>query len=227
MLLITACNMQPAPPVKKIDKPTVANDVAKGDEVRLVVIMDKTNSYVRKYSYPDPELFKPLCDKITTKATLDFRYGCVLSNSDIEFKRYYKIKVETDTTTTDANPWLASQRKIKEAPADHWSGFSSSVKQMLDIPPAPSSDVASALLHAVVSLGEENKCQGRSNVRKVLLVCTDFEDSYKSNIPTIPSDIEVISIGILPDTPLEQMLHTPVKRFENLNAAIEYLSSTF
>lgn len=221
---LTACTTNHAPVPEKTSNTSTPSERPQGDEVRLIVIADRSVSFVRKYAHPDPELFKPLVDKISANSTIDFRYGCVFDNSDVEFSRFYQLYVKpVIASKKSANPWLSSESKPKDTPQDFkWYDFASQVQKQLSLTPSGSSDISSAINHALTSFQEESK----GNTRKILLVCTDFQDSYK-NIPPMPSGIEVISVGVLPDAPIEQILHTSIKRFENLDAAIEYLSSTF
>jgi nitric oxide reductase activation protein len=73
-----------------------------------------------------------------------------------------------------------------------------------------------------------NEQTERPQTRKILIVCSDFKDSFQE-LPSIPSDVEIITIGVLPDdNSVEKKLHTEkIEKFENVNSAIQYIFSTF
>jgi hypothetical protein len=195
-------------------------------EVRICLIADRSLSFIKKY-YLDPAICKPLCDTIITKATLDFRYGCVFANSDVELTRYYVPYTPPIIEDINANPWLKNgEQKAKPSPSPHlWDDFTIAVQQKLALPASTTSDICGAINHAITALQEANT-KPDSSSRKILILITDFADSHKK-IPPIPPGIEVLSVGVLPDVPIEQLLHTPVKRFESLQGALSYLQTTF
>lgn len=189
---------------------------------RLIFLADRSKSFVRQYTHPDPALFKPLCDKVCGAGyTLDFRYGLIREYSDVVFDRYFVPFVPKSTTGETSNPWLATENAPE--PKQHvpdWNGFAESVNAKLAVSPSNASDVANAISRAVVSCQEEGE-----NVRCVLFLCTDGADTYRQ-LPTVPQNIEIITVGISPDNRIEQALNTSnIKRFENLQAAIDYLIS--
>lgn len=193
---------------------------------QIVFIADRSRSFVKKYDHPSPELFKPLCDKIVSSGcTLDFRYGCIFSSSDQVLDRYYVPYTPEEKSQGSSNPWLASETKKKKAtapPANTWGNFATAVNEKLALPPSNGSDINSAIGHALLSFQE-----GKAT-RKILFLCTDGEDS-RGQLPSIGSDIEVITVGLLEENHLEHALNTNnVKHFENIHSAIEYLySQTF
>jgi hypothetical protein len=195
-------------------------------EVRICLIADRSLSFIKKY-YPDPALCKLLCDSISAHATLDFRYGCVFSNSDVELNRYYVPYTPPIIEDKNANPWLKNgEQKTNPSLSPHlWDEFTKSVQQKLALPASNTSDICGAVNHAITALQEANT-KPDSSSRKILILITDFADSHKK-IPPIPPGIEVLSVGVLPDVPIEQLLHTSVKRFESLQGALSYLQSTF
>lgn len=191
--------------------------VAPQDEiVKLVVLADRSGSFVEKYELPRAELFKPLCDRICKSATLDFRYGCITAHSDIVLHRYYVPFVEQKKHAT--NPWLTSEKKAPATEPSDWNEFAASVNAKLALPPSQRSDVANALKRAIACFQESD------DTRNILVLCTDGKDTY-GGLPAVPHDIEIIAVGILPDNHIEQALQTTnIKRFESLQSAIEYLS---
>jgi len=226
-LIIQGC-LSPTDEKTASDKGEIKNNYG---HVKLNVVVDRSTSYVRSYAFPDPELFKPLSDKISQTATLDFRYGCVFSNSNIQFDRYYVPYVNAGSRTDNANPWLQEAKpKTVSTKQTDWNDFAERVRSKISLPSTKRSDVSSAINHAIVSLSEKQYAGNTDNVpkpRKILLLCTDFKDSFKKTLPTIPAGIEVICVGVLPNVSIEQVLHCKVHQFENLDAAIEYLLSTF
>ncbi|HEY1032902.1 MAG TPA: hypothetical protein VGD89_14090 [Flavipsychrobacter sp.] len=212
-----------APPTGETTTETTAQTAApaKHDVVQVVFIADRSKSFITKYAYPDPSLFKPLVEKISQTSTLDFRYGIIKDYSDVTFDRYYKPFVpvaEQDNT----NPWMEQEKAAPAAKATDWNEFVLSVTAKLTAPASNESDVASAIGHAVTILQEHS---GKQRIHKVLILCTDGLDSHRQ-LPTVPADIEVLAIGILPDNQIEQVLHTSnVKRFESLHATLDFLTS--
>lgn len=193
--------------------------------VQIVFIADRSKSFVTHYSHPAPELFHPLCDKIINSgSTLDFRIGFVFSNSDNVLDRYYVPYVPEEAAKSGGNPWLETQKKkaVAKQPTASWSDFAAAVNSKLAIPPTNSSDIASAIGHALLTFQE-----GKAT-RKILVLCTDGEDS-RGQLPSVAQDIEVITVGLLPDNQIEQALNTTnMRKFENLHSAIDYLySQTF
>lgn len=181
-----------------------------------------------EYNLPDPTLFKELCDKISKTCTLDFRYGVIRDNSNTTLDRYYVLYIPPAPKQKEVNPWEAGEEVIQEPEPQKptgtdWHQFVASVQAKLSAPPSKSSDIGSAIRHALVAFNENQD----SHTRKILFLSTDFEDSY-GNLPAIPSDIELITVGVLPPgksvSDLLQYNGT-VRTFENPNAAINYLLS--
>lgn len=190
--------------------------------VMLIVIADRSKSY-EFGTIPEPTLFKSLIDKVSQSGTLDFRYGVIRDFSNSTFDRYFKPYV-AEVTTDEANPWM--DKKEVQAPIQRgsdWNQFVSSVQAKLSAPPSKASDIVSAIRHALVAFSENHS----SHTRKILFLCTDYMDSF-SELPSIPSDIEIISVGVLPaGQSVSDILHYngTVRTFENQNAAIDYLLS--
>lgn len=223
---LMACN--PPAPTQEQQQHTAQTTPAQTSQasqtVRLIFLADRSGSFIKQYTHPDPSLFKPLCDKICGSGnTLDFRYGVIREYSDIVFDRYFVPFIPKTTTQEAANPWLASEGGPPEPPkqsATDWNSFAENVNSKLAASPSQASDVANAISRAVVSCQEQGE-----NVRSILFLCTDGADTYRQ-LPTIPQSIEVITVGISPDNRIEQTLNTSnIKRFENLQAAIDYLIS--
>jgi hypothetical protein len=215
---------------------------------RLIVIADRSGSFVKSVQEPTPELFKPLIEKITAHgAALDFRFGSIGADSHVELTRYLAPAANNETPE-QSNPWLQGAEEsnsTKPLPDSDWDVFARAVSQKLRQPPAQASDVASALHHAVLSFQESegatsleisspNSEGAKAAVpsaptapRKILLVLSDFKDTYHKELPHIPSDVEVIAVGVLSGSSLESKLGVKVRHFESLTAAIEFIASTF
>lgn len=222
---LMACN--PPAPTEEQQQQTVQTAPTQTPQtsqtVRLVFLADRSGSFVRQYTHPDPALFKPLCDKICGSGnTLDFRYGVIREYSDIVFDRYFVPFIPKTTPQEASNPWLATEN-APEPPkqqATDWNSFAEAVNAKLAASPSNASDVANAISRAVVSCQEQG-----DNARSILFLCTDGVDTYRQ-LPTVPQSIEIITVGISPDNRIEQALNTSnLKRFENLQAAIDYLIS--
>lgn len=230
LLIVVASLMACNPPVETQEPQHQEQQVVQAETtkqtsqtVRLVFLADRSGSFVRQYTHPDPALFKPLCDKICSQGnTLDFRYGVIREYSDIVFDRYFVPFIPKTTTQEASNPWLATE-SAPEPPkqqATEWNSFAETVNAKLASSPSNASDVANAISRAVVSCQEQG-----DNVRSILFLCTDGADTYRQ-LPTVPQSIEIITVGISPDNRIEQALNTSnLKRFENLQAAIDYLIS--
>lgn len=226
---LIACNPPAPTEQQKQQQPLTAQtapaETSKTSQtVRLIFLADRSGSFIKQYTHPDPALFKPLCDKICSKGnTLDFRYGVIREYSDIVFDRYFVPFTPKTVEQESSNPWLASEGGTPEPPkqkATDWNSFAENVNSKLAASPSQASDVANAISRAVVSCQEQGE-----NVRSILFLCTDGADTYRQ-LPTIPQSIEVITVGISPDNRIEQTLNTSnIKRFENLQAAIDYLIS--
>lgn len=194
--------------------------------VILIVLADITQSNVEN-SVPDPTLFEPVCTKITKTCTLDHRYGLIRDYSNTTLDRYYAPFVP-QILATEKNVW--EQTGEQPAPVTQpsnkgadWNQFISNVHARLSAPPSKASDIGSAIRHALVAFNENHN----SGTRKILFLCTDYEDSY-GNLPSIPSDVEVISVGMLRSgKSVNDLLqyNGTVHSFENVHAAIQYLYS--
>lgn len=195
--------------------------------IQTFVVVDNSISAMG-YNLPDPVLFKEFCDKVSKTCTLDFRYGVIRDNSNTTLDRYYVPYVPPAPKQKEVNAWEAVEEVIREPEprkqvgAD-WHQFVASVQEKLSAPPSKSSDIGSAIRHALVAFNENQNSQ----TRKILFLSTDFEDTY-GNLPAIPSDIELITVGVLPPgksvSDLLQYNGT-VRSFENIHAAIQYLLS--
>src|ERR1700733_11564560 len=106
---------------------TTATSTTQYQQVRFVFIADRSRSFVRHYTFPDPALFKPLVDKIASTKTLDFRYGLVREYSDITFERYYAPHAVGTTKKKAANPWFDNENKVVIIPPTDWNSFAMSV----------------------------------------------------------------------------------------------------
>jgi len=185
----------------------------------LVIVLDNSASYVRRCPKVNAPMLKPLCTRITKTSSIDIRIGRVTANSDTEFLRYSQQKIIEQTQ--DNNPWLnaGNETQTNEAEAQ-WHVFAAQLEQITK--PAKQSDIGGCLSHSLLIFQEYPH-----GSRKILLLATD----YKNNglpMPAIDPDIEVMNIGALPNIPIEKLLHTQnVKRFESLQTAIEFISSTF
>lgn len=192
--------------------------------VMLIVIADRSKSY-EFGTIPEPTLFKSLIDKLSQSTTVDVRYGVIRDFSNTTFDRYFKPYV-SPVTTEEGNPWMDKKEGPVPAPAqrgDNWNQFVSSVQAKLSAPPSKASDIVSAIRHALVAFSENHS----SHTRKILFLCTDYMDSF-SELPAIPGDVEIISVGVLPaGQSVSDILHYngSVRTFENQNAAIDYLLS--
>lgn len=187
----------------------------------LVIVTDNSISFARHAPKITGDLLKPLCDKISTTGNLDVRVGQVITNSDTQFLRYsqQKSKVQEESS----NPWIdAGHEEPEKEPQSQWEVFTTSLSQQTSQKPAPKSDIGGALAHALLIFQEYP-----SNTRKILCIATD----YKNNglpIPSISPNIEVINIGALSNVPIEKILNTQnVKRFESVQTAFEFISSTY
>lgn len=191
------------------------------DTVRFLFIADHSLSFFKRYTFPDPSLFKYLCIKVSEKGTIDFRYGIVGSNSDVPFDRYYLPYKEK----VNKNPWLSQGNQAQGSQDQSWDDFEATVRGKLNAPASRYSDISSTIKHSIACFQERTAGVDNSKVRKVLLLCTDYKDSF-SDIPALPPDIEVIAVSILPTATIEHILHTKVQRFENLQAAIDFISQS-
>lgn len=196
----------------------------KKEAVQLIFLSDRSQSFVSEYVYPNPGLFKPLCDHIGKSRTLSFYYGCITDNSNTVFARYF-VPYSSATDQENSNPWLDKGETANTVMASdtNWNVFASDVSDRLSYAPSKSSDVVNALNRALLVFSEEEI----NITKKILLVCSDFKDTRTNTFPTIPQDIEIIVVGVLPNNQIEKKLHHKVKRFENLGSAINYISSLF
>lgn len=191
--------------------------------VKIIFIGDRSASVLnaKEFCDPNPALFKPLCDHINILYTIDFRYGCITDQSNISFIRYYAPCPEHPSEDA-GNPWL-DKKKADAPPADNdWNAFETEVNKRLASKPSQQSDIVTILQRSLLAFGESN-----SETRKILILQSDCDDTFKKDFPTIPQDIEVVVIGVLPDKPLEKQFNTKVARFENLNACLNSIYSSF
>lgn len=193
---------------------------------QVVFIGDRSLSFINKYELPSANLFKPLCDKANTysDAVFDFRYGLIFDNSDILFEQYHFQPQELLTSTEKKekkNVWVESSKskenksKYSPPPNTDWNEFEQAIQRRLAKSPSRKSDIAFAIDRSIVSFREH------PNGKKILILATDFDDSY-STIPTIDdNDIQIYVVGLVnPKVPVATILHHPVKQFESLNAAL-------
>lgn len=227
---LMACNppVETQEPQQQVQQVTPPAPTEQPQTVRLVFIADRSGSFIKQYTHPDPALFKPLCDKIHNAAmTVDFRYGVITEYSDIVFDRYYVPYVVKEVKAVNQqetdNPWLASEDTTTpieaptQQPAD-WNSFAANVNAKLAGSPSNASDVASAISRAILFFQEQG-----GNTRNILFLCTDGADTYRQ-LPNVPTGVEIVTVGITADNHIEQALNTSnIKRFENLQAAIDYL----
>jgi hypothetical protein len=190
----------------------------KHETVQIVFYGDLTKSFYNKYTTPCPYMFKPLCAQISESYTLDFRYG-VITDCDAPLIRYYVPYVEKDPNAS--NPWMQNEHGSKRDDTSDWNRFSCAATTLLSKEPTDNSDCASAINRAAICFQEYD-----STARKILLLCTDLEDSYEP-IPHVAQDVEVYTVALPLSVPVEQILNTKnVKRFESLEAALDFLSKS-
>lgn len=187
----------------------------------LVIVTDKSLSFARHCPQITGDLLKPLCDRISSTGNIDVRIGQVITNSDTQFLRYSQQKSKAQEESN--NPWLDAGHEEQESePKSKWEIFSTNLSQQLSQKPATRSDIGGALAHALLIFQEYP-----TNTRKILCIATDYKNNGQT-IPAIPADIEVINIGALPNIPIEKILNTQnVKRFESIQTAFEFISSTY
>jgi hypothetical protein len=182
----------------------------------LVIITDNSKSFVQRCPKITGQVLKPLCDKVSQRSNLDIRVGRVLANSDTEFLRYVKRK----EATTENNPWLETETVETPLQRD-WQVFANALALQGNQKPTLRSDIGGALSHALLVFQEYP-----ATTRKILILATDYKNNGQP-VPKVDSTIEVLSIGALPNVPVENVLHTPnVRRFETLQTTTEYILST-
>lgn len=189
------------------------------ETVDILVIKDMSASYYEHYPL-SPELLKPLANKICKKYTLDLRVGFVQDN-DVVFDRYYAPYLPKPDE--NANPWLGTEQvDTVTTSAAGWTSFAESVNAKLSQPPAKTSNIALAVNHALICLQEQPAAR-----RKILILITDYKNTSSEQIPMIPKGIETYSVGVLPGTPIGQILGTDVHVYENLTSLLQHLETTF
>lgn len=190
--------------------------------VLLVIIPDDSKSFVNRCPKITPAQLKPLCDKMAGYCNIDIRTGIISADSHTEFLRYIQSQQSTDKDNT--NPWMTVGKEQPEADLQHdWNIFAASLKELNAKPPSRRSDIGGALEHALLIFREPHP-----STRKILLLATDYKNNSATPICAVDTDIEVISVGALPNVPVEKLLHTPnVRRCESMATAIETISSSF
>ena len=186
----------------------------------LVIITDNSLSYASRCPKITGQILKQVCDKIIQTSNIDIRVGLVTADSNIEFARFTQSK---SVSQSNPNPWIESGReKPTTEPQNDWQIFSNALAENAKQKPSKGSDIGGALSHALLIFQEyPAKC------RKILVIATDYENNGMS-IPPIDSTIEVISIGKLPNIPIEKTLQTQnIKRVESLATALQFISSTY
>jgi len=191
--------------------------------VEIIFTGDRTISYIKAYPYPDPAEFLPLLDTMAKSANVQFSYGVITAGSE----NYFRFKLPYSGGVESKNPWLANGHPTNRKAA--WDTFANQVRQKLNAPPAPRSNIAASIYHALTIFqeGAGSTSSKNSAIRKIYIISTDFEDNISHDIPHVPLDIEIYAIGVLPRVPIEKLLNTTrVKRFETLQAALDYLASS-
>jgi hypothetical protein len=199
---------------------TLKNRKPKCETVQLVFIADRSKSFAGRYTTPNSWLFSPTCEKASNHYTVDFRYGFITDSSNRPLLRYYcPLEVEDPKAN---NPWLGSETEPLLSEATHWDDFAEAIDTKLLESPTDHSDITSTLNRAIVSFQEYDS----STTRKILILCTDLEDSY-TQLPHLQSDIEVYTVGLLPTVQVEKILNTKnVRRYESLESALSAISKT-
>jgi hypothetical protein len=153
---------------------------------------------------------------------VDLRIGIISADSHIEFLRY--IQSQQSTNKDNTNPWMTVGKEQPEADPQHdWNSFAISLQKLNGQPPSRRSDIGGALEHALLIFREPHP-----STRKILLLATDYKNNSATPICAVDTDIEVISVGALPNVPVEKLLHTHnVRRCESIATAIEIISSSF
>jgi|GEM_PF-3977282 len=213
LLIAALCSCQPT------GQNTKSTTSQPYNKVMLVIIIDNSGSFANRYKKLTPEELKPLVDKISNSCAFDLRVGIISSDSHTEFIRYAAERSQSNEATQ--NPWMTTGEGNTSG-KNNWNEFSAAMQHLMSEAPSKRSDIGGALSHALLIFNE-----AKTPVRKILLLATDYKNNVHP-IPAIHKDIEVISIGALPDIPIEKKLQTEnVHRFESFTTAIDFISSSF
>lgn len=212
LLMFSLCACQPTGRNNKSVNP------APEQKIMLVVLTDNSGSFVNRYTKLTPQQLKAFVDRVVKNNAIDVRIGNITSDSHTEFIRF--TAAQNQASDAAQNPWMSVGHEGENADKNDWEGFATSMTALMNEAPSKKSDIGGGLSHALLVFQE-----AKTASRKILLIATDYKNNVHP-IPAIDKDIEVISIGALPNVPIEKKLQTDnVKRFESYATALEFISS--
>ncbi len=202
LLLVTSCSLKETGSDSQVKKVMTLEEVlfekqTEPVSLSLAIVDDISGSYTLNPESRDIVILKKFFGMHSGREILG--YTNITEDSYTPILRWTSLSLIEDDKNKTVNPWIESEKsgkqleteinlKIDSLNESSFKAFESKMKTKVERPVAMRSDVVSALKRATTFLNESPQNP------KVMVVCSDFKDTYKQAIK-FDKSIKLLIVG--------------------------------